>query len=261
MWNPPTGPPNDVPLRPADVRREIAQAIDTARARDRRLRAQVAALARRGIEAAGEVDDATDDAAQARDLAKRALERAEESARGGQRADAARWTGAARVFALRLRDARARVVALEAELPAIAARRQALESAMAANVAGLTQVAVARLASLSPRKAAKLQASVDEACAEMSAPVDGMVAVAERDARAAREEAAAGVRPGALDGGSEVGVDDLEDEVDLAAADPLLDELRAELGIDEQGAAAPAPSPEPDSEPDSEPESEPAGQR
>ena len=31
MWNPPTGPPNDVPLRPADVRREIAQAIDTAR--------------------------------------------------------------------------------------------------------------------------------------------------------------------------------------------------------------------------------------
>src|SRR5262245_27810377 len=137
MWNHPTGPPNDVPLRTADVRREIAQAIDTARARDRELRAYLAALARRGIEAAGEVEDATGDAAEAWDLAKRALQRADESARGGHRADAARLTGAARVFALRLLDARARVAALEAELPAIAARRQEVESAMAANVGRL----------------------------------------------------------------------------------------------------------------------------
>jgi hypothetical protein len=274
MWNPPTGPPNDVPLRPADVRREIAQAVDAARARDRELRAHVAVLARRGIEAAGEVEDATGDAAEARKLAKRALQRADESARAGQRADATRWIGAARVFALRLLDARARVAALEAELPAIAARRQAVESAMAANVGRLTQVAVARRASLSARKAAKLQASVDEACAELSAPIDGAVAAAERDARTAREEAAAGVGAGAVEGETEeVGVDDLEQEVDLDAADPVLDELRAELGLDE----APPPEPEPESasepeaeaespaesspEPEAEPASEPAGSR
>ena len=108
MWNPPTGPPNDVPLRPADARREVAQAIETAQARDRELRAEIAALARRGIEVCGAIEDSTAEAAESRDLAKRALERAEESARAGQRADAARLTDAARVFALRLRDARAR---------------------------------------------------------------------------------------------------------------------------------------------------------
>lgn len=265
MWNPPTGPPNDVPLRPADVRREIAQAIDTARARDRELRAYLAALARRGIEAAGEVEDATGDAAEAWDLAKRALQRADESAREGHRADAARWTGAARVFALRLLDARARVAALEAELPAIAARRQEVESAMAANVGRLAQVAVARLASLSARKAAKLQATVDEACAELSAPVDAEVAAAERDARTAREQAAAGVGAGVVDGETEeVGVDDLEEEVDLDAADPVLDELRAELGIDDAPPPEPEPEPEsavPEVEPEAEPASEPAGRR
>jgi hypothetical protein len=264
MWNPPTGPPNDVPLRPADVRREIAHAIDTARARDRELRSHVAALARRGIEAAGEVEDATGDAAEARDLAKRALQRADESAQGGQRADAARWTGAARVFALRLLHARARVAALEAELPTIAARRQQVESAMAANVGRLRQVAVARLVSLSARKAAKLQASVDEACAELSAPVDGEVAAAERDARTAREAAAAAVGAGAVDGVTEeVGVDDLEEEVDLDAADPVLDELRAELGIDDARPQEPEPeaAPSPEVEPEVEPASEPVGRR
>lgn len=239
MWNPPTGPPNDVPLRPADVRREIAHAIEAAQTRDRELRAEIAALARRGIEAGGEADDAAADAAEAQELAKRALQRSEESARAGQRADAARWTGAARVFALRLRDARARLAGIEAEGPVLAARRQRAESALAANVAGLNQVAVARLASLSARKAAKLQATVDEAAAALAEPPGGVVAAAERDARAAREEAAAGHAPA---GGDTAGVeeDDLEDEVDLAAADPLLDELRGELGL---GAEPPASEP------------------
>jgi hypothetical protein len=239
MWNPPTGPPNDVPLRPADVRREIAHAIEAAQTRDRELRGEIAALARRGIEAAGEAEDAAADAAEAQELAKRALQRSEESARAGQRADAARWTGAARVFALRLRAARARLAGIEPEGPVLAARRQRAESALAANVAGLNQVAVARLASLSARKAAKLQAAVDEAAAALAEPTGGVVAAAERDARAAREESAAGHAPA---GGDTAGVeeDDLEDEVDLAAADPLLDELRGELGL---GAEPPASEP------------------
>ena len=133
-------------------------------ARDRELRGEIAALARPGIEAAGEAEDAAAERPRRRSLAKRALQRSEESARAGQRADAARWTGAARVFALRLRDARARLAGLEAEGRCSPPGATA-ESALAANVAGLNQVAVARLASLSARKAAKLQAAVDEAAA------------------------------------------------------------------------------------------------
>jgi molecular chaperone DnaK len=243
MWNPPTGPPNDVRLRPAEARRQISEAIEAAQARDRELREHISALTTRRVELAVELAAATADEAKARALAKRALLRADESAREGQRADAARWDGAARVFALRMRDAGARVAALEAQMPETAAAVARVQSAMVANAAHLNQVAVARLATLNARKAARLQEAVDDARAEVSAPVDFLVAASEREARAALEAA------GALASAAPavpVDVDDLEGEVDLAAADSLLDELRAELAPDEPVPDEAAPDPDPD---------------
>jgi hypothetical protein len=243
MWNPPTGPPNDVRLRPAEARRQISEAIEAAQARDRELREHISALTTRRVELAVELAAATADEAKARDLAKRALLRADESAREGQRADAARWDGAARVFALRMRDAGARVAALEAQMPETAAAVARVQSAMVANAAHLNQVAVARLATLNARRAARLQEAVDDARAEVSAPVDFLVAASEREARAALEAA------GALASAAPavpVDVDDLEGEVDLAAADSLLDELRAELAPDEPVPDEAAPDPDPD---------------
>jgi hypothetical protein len=248
MWNPPTGPPNDVRLRPAEARRQIAEAIDAAQARDRELREEISVLTTRRVELTVELAAAADDEAKARDLAKRALVQSGESARAGHRAEATRWDGAARVFALRMRDARARIEALEAQLPEAAAAIARVRSAMVANASHLNQVAVARLATLNARKAARLQEAVEDAKAEVSAPVDFLVAASEREARAALEAAgalAAAAPPVPVDD------DDLEGEVDLSAADALLDELRAELAPDEPEAeeASPdeaAPDPDPD---------------
>ena len=263
MWNPPTGPPNDVRLRPAEARRQIAEAIEAAQARDRELREEISVLTTRRVELTVELAAAADDEAKARDLAKRALVQSGESARAGHRAEATRWDGAARVFALRMRDARARIGALEAQLPEAAAAIARVRSAMVANAAHLNQVAVARLATLNARKAARLQEAVEDAKAEVSAPVDFLVAASEREARAALEAAgalAAAAPPVPVDD------DDLEGEVDLSAADALLDELRAELAPDEPVAeeASPdeaAPDPDPDEatldpEPDMEPDME-----
>jgi hypothetical protein len=226
MWNPPTGPPNDVRLRPAEARRQIAEAIEAAQARDRELREEISVLTTRRVELTVELAAAADDEVRARDLAKRALVQSDESARAGHRAEATRWDGAARVFALRMRDARARVEALEAQLPEAAAAIARVRSAMVANAAHLNQVAVARLATLNARKAARLQEAVEDAKAEVGAPVSAAPPVPVDD-------------------------DDLEGEVDLSAADALLDELRAELAPDEPVAeeAAPdevAPDPDPD---------------
>ena len=236
MWNPPTGPPNDVRLRPAEARRQILEAIETAQARDGELRAEISALTTRRVELAAELAAAVEDEAGARELAKRALLQSDESARQGQRADAARWTGAARVFALRMRDARARAAAVKAQTGENAAAVVRVQSAMAANAAHLNQVAVARLPWLNARKAARLQETVEDAKAEVSAPVDFLVAATEREARAALAGAVDLVSPAALS--EPVEGDDLENEVDLDAADPLLDDLRAELATGE-----PAPDP------------------
>ena len=84
-WNPPTGPPNGAPVHPADAKREIDDAVATARAHDHELRARAVALAGSRVEAAHRLEVATTEADDARTLAKRALGRANESARGSAR--------------------------------------------------------------------------------------------------------------------------------------------------------------------------------
>jgi hypothetical protein len=243
-WNPPTGPPNGVPVHPADARRELEDAVAAASARDQTLRARVAALAAARVEAGVRLDAATAEIEDARALARRALVGANEAARAGQRADAARLTGAAQVFAMRLRDARAAVAEWEAVVAAESAQRQELDVALGENVGRLQAVAAARLPMLGGRKAARSQAMVDETVVALSAPVTEIVAQGEADARAAL--AAADEAASAVDA-VEVTVDDLEREVDYGGTDEILDELRVELGLStadstpEDDPSAPAP--------------------
>lgn len=224
-WNPPTGPPNGAPVHPSDARHEIEVAIEAARTRDRDLRAQVIAAATARVQASDRLAAVTDEASQARSLVKRALTRSNESARAGQRAEAAKWTGAAQVFAMRLRDARDEMAALEAQLAAAAEQAQRSDRALAENVGRLEAVVAARLPMLSGRKAGRAQREVDEVVAAIGVPTADLAARATQAARAAADEAVpdAGVAP--------VSDDDLESEVDFAGTDTILDELRTELGL------------------------------
>jgi hypothetical protein len=183
---------------------------------------------------------ATDEAAEARTLGKRALTRSNQSARDGQRADAAKLTAAARVFAKRLRDARELVAALERQLAAQAEQAQRAEAALVENVGRLRAVAAARLPLLSGRRAARAEREVEDAVAALGAPLDDQIARAAEAARAAADEAAL---PGPV-GEVEVAPvtdDELESEVDLESADEVLDELRAELGLGAAPDTADAP--------------------
>jgi hypothetical protein len=233
MWNPPTGPPNGVPLRPAEARREVEAAVAAARARDAELRVEIAAEAGRSIHAAAALDAAAAEADDAAELALRALERSHQSARAGQRAESAKWTAAAQVFAMRLRDARARAAALEAETAAGTERTRRAEVGLTENVRRLEAVLAARLPMVPGRKGARLQAAADEAVAGLCRPVTEAVAAAEGEARRALVAAEAEGDPV-----EPVAEDELEQEVDLASTEPILDELRAELGLD---GAEPAP--------------------
>ena len=228
-WNPPSGP---------GPRRAVDEALAAARERDRQLRADIARLVADRIEAAEELETARVEAADARTLAARALTRSDESARAGQRAESATFTDAARVFAMRWRDARARAADAEAGVAAADDGRRRAEAGLAANAGALDKAAAAHLASATGRRAAKIQAEVDATVSEISTPAAELVARAEADARAerarAREEAPAVVEP--------VGTEDLEDALDLESVDPLLDELRTELGLggDPPAGAGPA---------------------
>lgn len=228
---PETGPG---PLRPADARRAVEEAIAAARERDRQLREEIVQLARERVAVAEDVAAAYAEAADGRTLAGRALLQADEAAKAGQRAAAATGRDVARVFAMRWRDARTRAEAGERRLAAIDDTRRRAEAGLAANAGALDAAAAAHLATLSGRKANKLQAEVDATVSEVDAPAAEIALEAEA---AARAERAAG------DGAPEADIEpvpdeDLEDEVDLESVDPLLDELRSELGL--AGSAEPA---------------------
>jgi hypothetical protein len=259
-WNAP-----GQPARPAEARRAIEEALVAARTRDRQLRDEIARAVTQRVEAARDLEAAGAESSEARTLAGRALARADDAAKEGQRADAARWTDAARVFAMRWRDADARVEARRAQLVVLDEQRQRAEAGIAANAGALRQAAAVRMAGLSGRRLGKLAATVDEAVAAIGAPATDLVARAEQAARAARDAA-----PVAPDGGPvpapvpTLGV--LEDEVDMESVDPLLDELRAELGlVDERrsGTAGPRPAPSrgPGSRPDRAKRAAPASRR
>lgn len=225
-WNPPTGPPNEAFVRPADARYELESAIRAAQARDGELRDEVAQLATARVRAADRLDAARADLDEARSLAERALRRADETARKGERDESAKWTGAARVFAQRLHDARQRIAALEAELAALAGRAEQAEAAIRENARRLQAVAAARLPVLSGRRARRLQEDVDATLATVGASTDDIVARATTAAEVAAEaEAEEG------DGVAPVTDDELEHELDLDGADEVLDELRTELGL------------------------------
>jgi hypothetical protein len=251
-WNPPTGPPYGAPLRPADARRELVEALDEALARDRELRAELVALATARVQAHHRLAAATDEAAEARTLGKRALTRSNQSARDGQRADAAKLTAAARVFAMRLRDARAQVAGLERQLAAQAEQAQRAEAALAENVGRLQAVAAARLPALSSRRAVRAEREIDEVVAAISAPPDDQMAMAAEAARTAADEAAQ-AGPGGEVEVAPVTDDELESEVDLEGADEVLDELRAELGLGSVRDPADAPPPAGGADPAAEP--------
>jgi hypothetical protein len=235
-WNPPTGPPNGAPIRPADARHEIDAAIAAARARDRELRAEMAAIATDRVRTTDRLEVAGDEADEALSLAKRALVRSNESARAGQRAEAAKWTAAAQVFALRLLTARDDVAALEARLAAASERSQRTTSALGENIGRLQAVIAARLPMLSSRKAARLQRDIDEVVVELTAPTSHLVAEATAAARAAAE---ADEEPAV----SPVADDELEREVDIESTDAVLAELRTELGLPEPTPSSPGGDP------------------
>jgi hypothetical protein len=224
-WSPPTGPPNGVPVRPNDARHDIEAAAAAARAEDQRLRAEVAAVSAARVLAAAAVERASAEADEARTLAKRALGKANESARAGQRADAARWTAAAEVFAKRLVDARARVAEAEQVLAAASQQHDRVRTGLTRNAGRLQAVAAARLPVLSGRRANKARQLLDETVFELRAPVDDLVAQGEADAGAALAAEAED------DVDVEVAEDDLERELDVSGTDEVLDELRSELGL------------------------------
>src|SRR5690606_22275040 len=154
---------------------------------------------------------------EARRLAERALTGEHDARRGGRRDEAARYEGAARVFALRLRDARAEHEALERRIAAATEEIDRVRRDCEENAGGVAAGGPwARLPLGRGRKAAGPRQLAADVLGELRRPIGALVAQAGAPARdAAAREVGAPVDPAVL----AVADEDLELELGLDAAD------------------------------------------
>ena len=232
-----------------DPQVEIEAAINEARQQDKVLRNEAAKVIAHRTRVADEVGEAANEVAEAKELAKQALLKADEATQAGNAAEAQRWTAAAQSIAMRLQASQKNVDAMQQQLVLADQQAQQAQSAVRNNAMRLEEVAAKRMQMLGQLQAAKMQETVNKAMATISAKVGGDAPSLDEIEDKIQDRMANAAAHAQLDADSPEGaMAELERSVDLSSANATLDDLRAELGLDSatpEVPPAPAPAPLP----------------
>ncbi len=211
---------------------EIEQAIHEAKKRDQDLRNQAAKVVAHRVQLESKIERAADDVGEARELAKQALLKAQESTTGGDTAGADKWTKAATGLAMKLQASENNLNSLKNQYESAVEQSDDAKKATQQNAMRLQELAAKRMEMLGDLQQAKMQESVNKAVEAISSTMDDDAVSLEKvedkiEQRKAMAMAKAELRESTPDGAEM----ELREAVSMAQADAKLDELRAELGI------------------------------
>jgi phage shock protein A len=211
---------------------EIKQAIDEAAGRDQELRNQAAKVVAHRTQLESKIERSAEDVGEARELAKQALMRAQDSTTAGDTAAADKWTRAAQGLAMKLQASENNLAEMKSQYETAVGQAEAAKQAVQQNALRLQELMAKKMELLGSLQAAKMQESVNKAVEAVSATVsdDGVSLEKVEDkieARKAEAMARAELRESTPEG-AEI---ELREAVSLAQADAKLEELKAELGI------------------------------
>jgi phage shock protein A len=227
---------------------EIEQAIQEARRKDQQLRNQAAQVIAHRTQVAAQLEDAAGDVAEAKELAKQALLKADAAAKAGNAADAEKWNAAASTVAMRLQAAQNTEEMLRKQLTLADEQAEKAKEAVQANAASVQQLAAKRMELLGQLEAAKMQEKVNDAMATMTATVGEDTPSLEEVENKIQARMAQASAKAELDASTGEGaLAELKRSTMELEASATLDSLRAELGLSspaELPASEPAPSPE-----------------
>jgi phage shock protein A len=220
---------------------EIEQAIQEARTRDQQLRNQAAQVLAHRTKTAADLEEASADVAESRELAKQALLRADASTKAGNAADTEKWNSAASQIALKMQAGQNTVDMLTAQLQTAEAQAEKAKQAVKQNAMQVQTLAAKRMELLGQLEAAKMQESVNKAVDAMNATVGADApTMKEVEDKIQNRMAMASAKAELTDSTSaDSAVAELKTASLEAQASTALDSLRAELGL---GAATPAPA-------------------
>ena len=211
---------------------EIEQAINEAKKRDQELRNQAAKVVAHRTQLESKMEKAADDVGEAREMAKQAILKAEESKASGDAAGQEKWTKAAQSIAMKLQASENNLSTLKTQYENAASQADKAKQAVQQNAMRVSELAAKRLELLGSLEAAKMQESVNKAVDAMSNMSDydapSLEKVEEKiEARKAEAMAKAELREATPDG-SEM---ELKEAINMAQADAKLEELKMELGL------------------------------
>ncbi len=211
---------------------EIEQAIAEARKRDQELRNQAAKVVAHRTMIESNIDNAADDAGEARELAKQALLKAQESTAKGDAAGADKWTKAATGLAMKLQAAENNLNSLKAQFTTAVAQADDAKKAVQQNAMRLQELAAKRMELVGSLQQAKMQESVNKAVEAISANMgDEAVSMDKVEQKIEQRKANAMAKAELHESTPEGAELELREAVSVAQADAKLDELRKELGI------------------------------
>jgi len=211
---------------------EIKQAIDEARKRDQDLRNQAAKVVAHRTQLESKIERSAEDVGEARELAKQALIKAQESTTAGDTAAADKWTRSAQGMAMKLQASENNLSEMKGQYGTAVEQADKAKKAVQQNAMRLQELTAKKMELLGSIQATKMQESVNRAVEAVSATMDddavSLDKVEEKiEARKAEAMARAELRE-ATPEGAEI---ELREAVSLAQADAKLAELKAELGI------------------------------
>ena len=211
---------------------EIEQAISEARKRDQELRNQAAKVVAHRTMIESSIENAADDAGEARELAKQALLKAQEATTKGDGAAADKWTRAATGLAMKLQAAENNLNSLKGQFSSAVAQADDAKKAVQQNAMRLQELAAKRMELVGSLQQAKMQESVNKAVESISSTMgDDAVSLEKVEQKIEQRKANAMAKAELRDSTPEGAELDLREAVSVAQADAKLDELRKELGI------------------------------
>ncbi len=211
---------------------EIEMAIAEARKRDQELRNQAAKVVAHRTQIEAKMEDAADDVGEAREMAKQALLRAEDSKAAGDADAVDKWVRTAQAMAMKLQASENNLTTLKTQYETASGQAESAKKAVQGNAMEMQQLTAKKMELLGSLQAAKMQEAVNSAAEALQDTMEydmpSLEAVEEKiEARKAEAMAKAELRE-ATPQGAEA---ELKEAINMVQADAKLEELKAELGL------------------------------
>jgi len=220
---------------------EIEQAIQAAQRRDRELREQAAMVIAHRTRLATEIEDAAEELAEAKELAKQGLLKADAATQAGRPEEAARWTQSAQAIAMRIQAAQSNYDRLKEQLVTADTQAGQAKQAVQENAMELQEIAAKRMDLVGQLESAKMQEAVNRAMTTIGDQVSEKgPSLSEVEDKIQQRMAEASARAELSEATPEGSMRELGRAVNLSKADDVLNDLRAELGLATGGGALPA---------------------